>query len=263
MTVPAIPCAPHMTYQVSTPVFEGPLDLLLRLITERQVEITEVSLLDLVDTYLAHLALLPGLDLDSASEFLVIAATLIQLKARRLLPDAAPLDLDEELALSQERDRLLSRLLACLTFRDVAAVIAHRMESASRLVGRYAGLDPGIVPTPPAVHLPITASELAALAARLLARRREPELDHLNLDLPSVAAAIEDVRYRVAAEVHTDFERLTSHLGRPIEVVAYFLAVLELARWGLVQVGQEHPGAPIALHHRADADRELVSEWSS
>lgn len=254
---------PRMSHQVSTPVFEGPIDLLLRLITERQVEITEVSLLDLVDAYLAHLALLPDLDLDSASEFLLIAATLIQLKARRLLPDAAPVDLDEELALSQERDRLLSRLLACLTFRDVAAVMAHRMEATSLLVGRYAGLDPGLAPAPPVLHLPITAAELAVLAGRLLARRREPELDHLDLDLPSVAEAIEDVRRRVAADVHTDFERLTSHLGRPLDVVAYFLAVLELARWGLLQVGQEHPGAPILLHHRADADRELVSEWPS
>lgn len=252
-----------MSYQVRTAVFEGPLDLLLRLITERQVEITEVSLLDLVDEYLAHLALLPDLDIDSASEFLVIAATLIQLKARRLLPGSAAVDLDEELALAEERDRLLSRLLACLTFKDVAAVLAHRLEATARLVGRYAGLDPGLVPPPPLVNLPVTAADLAGLATRLLSRRRELELDHLDLDLPSVAAAIEEVRRRVAAEVQTDFERLTAHLGRPLEVVAYFLAVLELARWGLVQAAQEHPGAPIVLHHRTNPDRELVSEWPS
>ncbi len=89
------------------------------------------------------------------------------------------------------------------------------------------------------------------------------ELDHLDLDLPSVTAAIEEVRSRVAAEMETDFERLTAHLGRPLEVVAYFLAVLELARWGLVRAAQEHPGAPIVLQHRADAEAELVSEWPS
>jgi segregation and condensation protein A len=253
----------HMTYQVRTPVFEGPLDLLLRLITERQVEITEVSLLDIVDEYLAHLARLPDLDLNSASEFLVIAATLIQLKARRLLPGAAAVDLDEELALAEERDRLLSRLLACLTFKDVAAVIGHRLEATARMLPRYAGLDPGIAPPPPLLHLPITAAELASLAARLLSRLRGPELDHLDLDLPSVADAIEEVRRRVAAEIHTDFDRLTAHLARPLEVVAYFLAVLELARWGLVGAVQEHPGAPILLQHRAEPDRELVSEWPS
>ena len=252
-----------MTYQVRTPVFEGPLDLLLRLITERQVEITEVSLLDLVDEYLAHLALLPDLDLDSASEFLVIAATLIQLKARRLLPGSEAVTLDDELALAAERDRLLSRLLACLTFKDVAAVIAHRLEATSRMVGRYAGLDPGLVPPPPLLHLPVSAADLASLATRLLSRSRDVELDHLDLDLPSVTAAIEEVRSRVAAEMETDFERLTAHLGRPLEVVAYFLAVLELARWGLLRAAQEHPDAPIVLQHRADAEAELVSEWPS
>jgi segregation and condensation protein A len=250
-----------MSYEVRTPVFEGPLDLLLRLITERQVDITEVSLLDIVDKYLAHLALLPDLDLESASQFLVIAATLIQLKARRLLPGAEGVDLDEELALAEERDRLLSRLLACLTFKDVAAVLGHRLDATARMVPRYAGLDPGISPPPPLVHLPTTAEQLASLASRLLSRGREPELDHLDLHLPSVAEAIEEVRRRVAADVRTDFETLTAHLGRPLEVVAYFLAVLELARWGLVGAAQEHPRGPILLHHRAEPDRRLVSEW--
>ena len=188
-----------MSYQVTTPVFEGPLDLLLRLITERQVEVTEVSLLGLVDEYLAHLARLPTLDLESTSEFLLIASTLIQLKARRLLPDAAPVDPDEELALAEERDRLLSRLLACLTYKDVAAVLAIRMEAAARLVGREAGIDPGIVPLPPPARLPCDAAGLARLAARLLERPREPDLDHLDLDLPSVTAALDEIRARVAA----------------------------------------------------------------
>ena len=252
-----------MSYQVTTPVFEGPLDLLLRLTTERQVEITEVSLLGLVDEYVAHLGEMRRLDLEVTSEFLLIAATLIQLKARRLLPGAAPVDPDEELALAEERDRLLSRLLACLTFKDVAAVLAHRMEAAARLVGRYGGIDPGIVPLPPLVRLPCDAAGLARLAGRLLARPQELDLDHLDLHLPSVAAAIEEVRARVAAEVQTDFERLTGGLRRPVEVVAYFLAVLELVRWGLVEATQEHAGMPILLRHRREAEPGLVSEWQS
>jgi len=250
-----------MSYQVTTPVFEGPLDLLLRLITERQVEITEVSLLGLVDEYLAHLARMRTFDLEVTSEFLLIAATLIQLKARRLLPGSAPVDPDEELALAEERDRLLSRLLACLTFKDVAAVLAHRMEATARLVGRYAGIDPGIVPLPPLLHLPTDAAGLARLVGRLLARSQEPDLDHMDLDLPSVAAAIEEVRARVAAEMQTDFESLTGGLRRPVEVVAYFLAVLELVRWGLVEATQEHAGMPIILRHRRGAADGLVSEW--
>jgi segregation and condensation protein A len=250
-----------MSYQVTTPVFEGPLDLLLRLITERQLDITEVSLVGLVDEYLAHLSRIAALDLEVTSEFLVIAATLIQLKARRLLPDAAPVDPDEELALAEERDRLLSRLLACLTFKDVAAVLAHRLAATGRQLARYAGIDPGIVALPPLVRLPVDAVGLAALAGRLLARPHEPDLDHIDLDLPSVAVAIEEVRARVAREMQTDFERLTRDLHRPMEVVAYFLAVLELVRWGLVEASQEHASQPILLRHRRDGGEELVSEW--
>jgi chromatin segregation and condensation protein Rec8/ScpA/Scc1 (kleisin family) len=86
-------------------------------------------------------------------------------------------------------------------------------------------------------------------------------LDHLDLDLPSVAAAIEEVRARVAAEMQTDFDRLTGSLRRPVEVVAYFLAVLELVRWGLVEATQEHASLPILLRHRRDPQQGLVSEW--
>ena len=251
-----------MTYEVTTPVFEGPLELLLQLITSRRVEITEVSLSDLVEEYLSYLELMRELDLDITSEFLVIAATLIQLKARRLLPDDAEVDLDEEHALAEERDRLLSRLLACLTFKDVAAVMAHRIDAQLTLVGRSVGLDPSVDPAPPEVIVPLDAVGLAELAGRVIGRRREPNLDHFDLDLPSVALAIDDVRKRVAAEVEADFDALTEHCTRSVEVIAYFLAVLELARWGLVTASQEHLEAAISVRHREGAPSgDVVSEW--
>jgi segregation and condensation protein A len=105
-----------MSYEVKTAVFEGPLDLLLQLITQHQVDITHLSLTELVSEYVSHLEGLQEVDMEVTSEFLLIAATLIQLKARFLLPDDAEIDLDEELALFEERDRLLARLLACATF---------------------------------------------------------------------------------------------------------------------------------------------------
>jgi segregation and condensation protein A len=251
-----------MTYEVSTPVFAGPLELLLQLITSHQVEVTEVSLSDLVEEYLSYLELMREFDLEVTSEFLVITATLIQLKARHLLPGDAGVDLDEELALAEERDRLLSRLLACLTFRDVAAVISHRMESQAALVGRNAGLDPGILPTPPEVVVPVDATGLAELAGRVIGRRRAPDLDHLDLELPSVDLAIDDIRRRLAAGVETDFDDITAHCSRSVEVVAYFLAVLELARWGLVRASQEHLEAAIRIQGiDAPTPRELSSEW--
>jgi len=251
-----------VTYRVQTPVFDGPLELLLHLITSRQVEVTQISLSDLVDGYLAHLEMIRRLDLDATSEFLVIAATLIQMKARRLLPGDTGVDLDEEALLAEERDRLLSRLLACLTFKDVAAVMAHRMEAQGVFLGRTGGLDPGIHPAPPEVVIGTDPAGLAALAARVIGRRREPDLDHLDLDLPSVAMAIEDVRHRVAAGVDTDFDAITAHCKRSVEVVAYFLAVLELARWGLVRASQDHLDAAIRITRiEAPAGEALVSEW--
>ncbi|MDH3471701.1 MAG: segregation/condensation protein A [Acidimicrobiia bacterium] len=254
-----------MAYEVKTEVFEGPLDLLLQLITSHQVEITDLSLGDLVSEYLGYLDAIREMDMEMASEFILIAATLIQLKARHLLPDDVEIDLDEELALAGERDRLLSRLLACLTFKDVAAVLAHRMEANERFVSRLVGLSAeDIEIPPPKLMLSMSVDELARVAARAVYRPREVDLDHLDLDLPSVDLAIADLRRRVEESVETDFERLTAHLHRPIEVVAYFLALLELARWGIVGVSQDDRESPISVEHRPDtADIMTTSEWSS
>ncbi len=253
-----------MSYQVHTAVFDGPLDLLLQLITARQVEITELSLSGLVSEYLAHLDGMREVDLEVTSEFLLIAATLIQLKARSLLPEDAAVDLDEELLLAEERDRLLSRLLACLTFRDVAAVIGHRITTNERFLGRVAGLDADIAPRPPELRITVGAGELGRIAARVFAAARaEPGLDHLDLDLPSVGDAIADLRERVRAVAEADFDALTAHCERPMEVAAYFLALLELARWGVVRATQEHRDAPITVVAGTVDATGTHSEWAS
>ncbi len=109
-----------MPYEVRTPVFEGPFDLLLHLITSEQVDLYEVRISHIVDAYLAELERMEALDLEVATEFVLIAATLIELKCRRLLPGRDDVDLDEELAVWEERDLLLARLLECKTFKDAA-----------------------------------------------------------------------------------------------------------------------------------------------
>lgn len=251
-----------MSYEVKTAVFEGPLDLLLQLITHHQVDITHLSLTELVSEYLAHLEGLPEMDMEVTSEFLLIAASLIQLKARFLLPDDAELDLDEELALFEERDRLLARLLACATFKDVAAVLAHRLAGESRYVSRTAGLDFKVELPPPDVHLGIKPDGLARLAGRIFARSQEPDLDHLDLDLPSVSEAMADLRAKIVADIQTDFDDLTAHCTKVLEVAAYFLALLELARWGIVKVDQDHHDAPITVVAQSGRDIvDLRSEW--
>ncbi len=254
-----------MSYQVKTRVFEGPLDLLLQLITSHQVDITDLSLSALVTEYLAHLDALRDMDIDITSEFLLIAATLIQLKARFLLPGSSEVDLDEELALAEERDRLLSRLLACLTFKDVAAVLAHRMEGNARYVPRLAGLDPDVIPAPPELRLEISPVELALLAERAVHHVPEdPDLDHLDLDLPSVEDAIGDLRRRLRADAISEFDTLVAHCRTSLEVIAYFLALLELARWGMVRIDQAVPGAAIEVQRQPGEDGGFDlpgSEW--
>jgi segregation and condensation protein A len=121
----------------------------------------------------------------------------------------------------------------------VAAVIGHRYEAGLRYVPRTVGLDPDITPHVPKVPLTVVADELARIAERVLtADTREPDLDHLDLNLPSVDDAIADIQARMAESAEIEFDQLVAHTDRSLEVVAYFLAVLELARWGALRVSQ-------------------------
>ena len=253
-----------MTFHVKTTVFEGPFDLLLQLITKHQVEVTAVGITGVVEEYLAFLEEMKQLDLEVTSEFLLIAATLVQLKSSSLLPSGSEMDLDDELALIEERDRLLSRLLVCVTFKDVAAVLTRRLQEAARFVPRISGLDQAVKATPPPTDFRFDPSMLAARAGEALVRRRaEPDLDHLDLDLPSVENAIIDLRERVAMETSATFAGLTEHCSSSMEVAAYFLALLELARWGLVTVSQSDWLSDIDVSHIGDAEMDLTSEWAS
>ena len=140
-----------VAYAVSTPVFEGPFDLLLHLISQQQVDIHEVSLSTIVDAFCTELEHLDHVDLESASEFLLIASILVELKVRRLLPGPRGVDLDDELSLWEERDLLLARLLECKTFKDAAALLGGLALAASRSFPRRLGPDErfaGLVPGP-------------------------------------------------------------------------------------------------------------------
>jgi segregation and condensation protein A len=242
-----------MSYHVTTTVFEGPLELLLSLINRHQVDIAALNLTDLVTEYLGYLDEMRQLDLDVTSEFLLIAATLIQLKAHRLLPSRTDVDIDEELALMEERDRLLSRLLMCVTFKDVAAVLLRRIQEAGRTVPRISGMDQTLMTPAPMVELPVDSVGLAKVAARVFARAvAEPDLDHLDLDLPSIEAAIAEISSRIEQAAASTFEDLVAHCSRPVEIAAYFLALLELVRWGMIEVEQRDWLAPISVRMRLD-----------
>lgn len=253
-----------MTFHVRTTVFEGPLDLLLQLITKHQVEITAVGLTEVVGEYLAFIEEMRELDLEVTSEFLLIAATLVQLKAQSLLPSRSEFELDDELALAEERDRLLARLLASVTFKDVGAVLRRRLQEGNRFVPRVSGLDQRIETPAPEVVIPATPDQLVQIAAKVFARAEaEPDLDHLDLDLPSVEAAIDDLRERLRLATVSSFDDLTDHCRRPVEVAAYFLALLEMARWGLIEVSQQDWQSEIEVRQIDDGVVDVTSEWAS
>src|SRR5690348_13388061 len=161
--------------------FEGPFDLLLQLIGKHKLDVTEIALSTVTDEFIAHLrALGDELDLDQASEFLVVAATLLDLKAARLLP-AAEIDDEEDLELLEARDLLFARLLQYQAYKQAAGFLRDRAELAARRFPREAGPDPRFSAAEPEVVVGLTPQQFAALAARVLAPKAPPVVSVAHL----------------------------------------------------------------------------------
>ena len=229
-----------MPLDVSTPVFEGPFDLLLHLILRDEVDLYEVTLVDIVDAYLAELDRMAVLELGSATEFLLIAATLVELKARRLLPDDGDLDLDVELALWEERDLLLARLLEFKTFKDAASALDQRFERTQRCVAHYVGPDDRFVDLQPDLLAGVGPLDLRAAFIRAMTPK---PVERVNIDhLPSVRVSVLEALGEVVDELRRarrlSFRDLCDGLADRLEIVVRFLAVLELFKRGLVDVYQ-------------------------
>jgi segregation and condensation protein A len=229
-----------VAYDVSTEVFDGPFDLLLHLILREQVDLYEVSLSRIVDAYLAEVERRQVVDLDVATEFLLIAATLVELKARRLLPGREDMDLDEELALWEERDLLLARLLECKTFKDAAGVLRRLSDRASRSFPRRVGPEEQFVALTPDLLEGITAADVARAFLRATAPRPVPRVDltHVAPIRVSVADAVVELVDELPRIGRISFRRLTSGLIERLEVIVRFLALLELFKQGLVELEQ-------------------------
>jgi segregation and condensation protein A len=227
-------------YEVQTPVFEGPFDLLLHLILREQVDLYELRLSVIVDAYVAQLEAMEGLDLDVATEFLLIAATLVELKAKRLLPGSDDVDLDEELALWEERDLLLARLLECKTFKDAALALAVLASDAGRSYPRTSGLEEPFLALAPDLLEGVDAPMLRDAYLRAIAPKPVPrvELQHVAPIRLSVTDAVEELLDELPRAGRLTFRRLTESLVEKLEVVVRFLAVLELYKQGLVDLDQ-------------------------
>jgi segregation and condensation protein A len=229
-----------MSIDVSTPIYEGPFDLLLQLILQEEVDIYEIHLAHIVDRYLAEIERLHALDLNVATEFLLIAATLVELKTRRLLPGSGDVDLDDELALWEERDLLLARLVECKTFKDVAKVFADLAEEADLSFPRLVGPDQRFDALLPDLLEGTSLRRLQSAAIRALTPRPEPIVDlfHVNPIRFTVAEACAELIEELARIGRTSFRRLTADLTDRLEVIVRFLAVLELFKQGFVDLDQ-------------------------
>lgn len=229
-----------MAYAVQTGVFEGPFDLLLHLILREEVDLYEVSLSRIVDAFLAHLDELGRLDLDVTTEFLVIAATLVDLKARRLLPGPVDVEVDEELALFEQRDLLLARLIEAKTFRDAGAALERLAQGASRSLPRTAGLEERFRALAPDLLAGVTPADVHAAWVRVSSPVPPPRvvLDHVAPISVTVDEAVEELRGRLPGAGRLTFRSLTDGLGERMDVIVRFLAVLELYKQGLVDLDQ-------------------------
>ena len=240
----ARPRAPSVSFlpmvDVATPVYEGPFDLLLQLILKEQVDIYEINLSTIVDAYLVELERLAELDLDIATSFLLIAATLVDLKARRLLPNSGDIDLDDELALWEERDMLLARLLEAKTFKDVAGVFARLADDADKTFPRVVGPDDRFDSVLPDMLEGTTLKRFQNAAIKALTPRPKPVVDlfHVNPIKITVADAVAELLDELPRAGKISFRRLTSQFADRIDVIVRFLALLELFKQGAIELEQ-------------------------
>jgi segregation and condensation protein A len=250
--------ADQAVFEVQLTNFSGPFDLLLNLISRRELDITEIALAQVTDEFIAHIRRIQAAEgewrLDEASEFLVVAATLLDLKAARLLPVGAVED-EEDIALLEARDLLFARLLQYRAFKEMARQLAARLEEEDARHARQVPLEPSFTRLLPELIWKHSPQDFAALARKVLAPREEPPaevgLTHLHAPPVSVRDQAQVLQDQLRTRGPLTFRQLIEDAGSRMVVVVRFLALLELFRDGAVSFEQ---AAPLS---------ELLVEWSA
>ncbi len=223
--------------------FDGPFDLLLQLISRHKMDITEISLSIVTDEFISFIRALEvsgeGWRLDQATEFLVVAATLLDLKAARLLP-SGEVDDEEDLALLEARDILFARLLQYRAFKEIAATFAERITMSDKSFARVVALEAGLSALLPEVLIGVGAARFAAIAQRVLTPKTTPVVgvEHLHLPLVSVAEESKHVVEALRKSTSLSFRNLISDAESTLVIVARFLALLDLYRQGVLRFNQ-------------------------
>ncbi len=238
-------------YVVKTELFEGPFDLLLHLVAQQKLDIGALSLSEIIDQYLAYLDSMNDLDLDVASEFLVLAATLLEIKANSLLPQRQEYydEEFEDLSPAEMRDLLVARLITYKQFKSVAAELSSRAENESKMRPRQAGLEPQFAELMPDYLEGVTLHSLALICAELEFKREVflLEAEHIAAVPLSVEERSESIRATLKKRRHLEFSELFE-AGAPTEVVVVtFLAILELYKRGQCEITQTDAFSPIQI----------------
>lgn len=250
-------------FSVHLEVFDGPFDLLLQLIAKHKLDITEVALGVVTDDFIAHIRNLEqegeGWLLDQATEFLVVAATLLDLKAARLLP-SGEVDDEADLALLEARDLLFARLLQYRAFKQIADIFQAKIEEGEKSFPRTVALEPHLAELLPEVVLGVSPDRFAALAERALTPRTDPTLSvqHLHLPLVSVAEQALEIAALLKERKVLTFRDLTEGETNRFVLIARFLGLLELYREGAVRFQQMVSFGELSVEWIAPEDRILT-----
>ncbi len=259
------PAAASTAFAVHLANFEGPFDLLLSLISKHKLDVTEVALSQVTDEFIAHIkAADDAWDLEQTTSFLLVASTLLDLKAARLLPQGDVED-EEDLALLEARDLLFARLLQYKAFKQIADILDRRMEGEARRYPRSVGLEERFATLLPDVLIGLGLDEFASLAARALAPRPESvvSLAHIHAPAVSVREQASVVMGRLRSSGTLTFRSLAADAPDTMTRVARFLALLELFREGVVAFDQMTPLGELSIRWTGseDAEVEITDEF--
>ncbi len=242
-----------MAYKVKTDAFEGPFDLLLYLVSKKRVDIGAISIADIADQYLSEVARMRSLDLDVASDFLLVASTLLEMKARALVPKPR-VELDEDvegLPPDAAREVLAQKLIAYKQFKNASEELYSRFRVEGRMHSRPFGPGPAFGDLMPDFLKGVTLDDLGAKAAAALARREVflLESEHIASKPIPVETFVRSIHERIVTDKRLSFRSLVQASPTPQVIVVTFLAVLELYKRSMVRLEQPEAFGDIDIRY--------------
>jgi len=256
-----------VTFVVTTPSFRGPLELMLQLISAHEMDVLDVELAPIVDAFVAAMRDAAGeFEMDELSEFVLVAAILLELKSHRLLPGRDDTEPDEEFVGWEERDVMLARLLELRTYASLADAFVSLFERTHRSYPRLRGIDEGFVVQPPDLLAGVTTAQLAMAYLRGIEEKPVPvvRLHHVTVDAVTVAETVVSLAQRLPTMGTLSFRRLVEGLETRIEVIVHFLALLELCKLGHVELGQGSTFGDVEIswvHNAHDLELERIDTY--